>query len=261
MLRLPVGYSNLNTNYSGTNTNNQKIGSNRKTFFLNTSLSSNQDLLAQDDSILARSLIFQEGQIHDYIYIINSGWGFIYKTVTNSAKRQILRFLLPGDMIGFQTDCKGAMTYSAGTVTDVALSAFPRNKIKPLIRKEPELAIRLLEMGSRDVSLCQNHLMAAGRKSARESIAFVLLELFYRVKFQIPEEYSESAQSIVFPITQEDIGDAIGLTNIHVNRIIKELISEGLLLCSKRKLTILKEEELSKLADFSPEMIIGYDQH
>lgn len=256
-----MGYSNLKTSYSDADTNNRKVVLNEKKFFANTSLNLNQDVSTQEHSISARSLIFQENEQHEYIYIVNSGWGFIYKTVSNNGKRQILRFLLPGDMIGFQTNSKGAVTYSAGTITEVNLSAFPRNKIKPLIRKEPELAIRLLEMGSRDVSLCQNHLMAAGRKSARESIAFVLLELFYRVKFQIPEEYSESTQSIAFPITQEDIGDAIGLTNIHVNRVIKELINEGLLLCSKRKLTILKEEELSKLADFSPEIIFGYDQH
>ncbi len=254
-----MSYSNLNTNYSDTNTANKNNKLKKKQLFINVSLDTDQIQPTEDTSISARSLIFQEGKAHEYVYIVNSGWGFIYKTVSNNGKRQILRFLLPGDMIGFQTDSKGLMTYSASSITGSVLSTFPRDQIKPLIRKEPELAIRLLEMGSRDVSLCQNHLIAAGRKSARESIAFVLLELFYRVKFQIPEDYTESTQSVIFPITQEDIGDAIGLTNIHVNRVIKELINEKLILCNKRKLTILDEERLSKLADFKPEMIFGYD--
>ncbi len=214
-----------------------------------------QNYRKEQIKVPARSTIFQEGENHDFIYTLYSGWGIIYKTVRNNGKRQILRFLLPGDLIGYQTNAKGVIAHSAGTVTESILCAFPRAKLMPMLRENPELAIRLVNMESRDMSLCQNHLMAAGRKTARESIAFLLMELFYRVQFQIEDSYSPSAQTIDFPVTQEDIGDALGLTNVHVNRVIKELMNEKLIYCHKKKLVILNEKVLSEIAEFSPDMI------
>jgi CRP-like cAMP-binding protein len=206
----------------------------------------------------ARSNIFQEGENHDYIYTLFSGWGILYKTVSNNGKRQILRFLLPGDLIGYQTSDTGIAIHSAGTITESILCTFPRAQLSDMLKENPELAIRLLNMESRDMSLCQSHLMAAGRKTAKESIAFVLMELFYRVQSQISESYNASTQTINFPITQEDIGDAVGLTNVHVNRVIKEMIAEQLITCHKKKLSILNEKKLCEIAEFYPDMISGY---
>ena len=56
----------------------------------------------------------------------------------------------------------------------------------------------------------------------------------------------------------EDIGDAVGLTNVHVNRVIKELMSEGLIYCNKKHLKILDEEKLSQIAEFDPDMVIAH---
>jgi len=209
-------------------------------------------------SVPARSRIFQEGENHDYFYTLFSGWAILYKTVSNNGKRQILRFMLPGDLIGYQTDANGAIAHSAGTITESVLCAFPRAQLKEMLHETPELAIRLVNMESRDMSLCQNHLMAAGRKTAMESIAFILLELYYRVKKHKGNSFSDSTHSIDFPITQEDLGDAIGLTNVHVNRVIKKLMSANLIYCHKKKLSILNEKKLSEIAEFSPEMIFPH---
>ena len=110
--------------------------------------------------ISAHSTIFQEGEQHDYIYTLFSGWGVLYKTVSNNGKRQILRFLLPGDLIGYQTDIEGVSPHSAGTITEAVLCAFPRSQLKTMLKDNSELALRLLDMETRDISLCQNHLMA-----------------------------------------------------------------------------------------------------
>ena len=205
--------------------------------------------------IPARSRIFQEGEAHDSVYTLFNGWGILYKTVSNNGKRQILRFLLPGDLIAYQTDANGLMAYSAGTITESILCAFDRKKLTSSIQSSPEIALRLLNMEARNISLCQSHLMAAGRKTAKESIAFILLELYHRAQLQDKNSYTDKTHSIDFPITQEDLGDAVGLTNVHVNRVMKELISEKLITCHKKKLTIIEEEKLCKIAEFSPEMI------
>ena len=208
--------------------------------------------------VAAHSRIFEEGEKHDYIYTLFSGWAIIFRTVSNNGKRQILRFLLPGDLIGYQADVNGTTSHSAGTITESILCAFPRSQIKEMLESNPELALRLLNMETRDMSLCQNHLMAAGRKTAKESIAFLLLELYYRVQGQLKDHYNAADHTIDLPITQEDMGDALGLTNVHVNRVIQELINEQLILCHKKQLTILDEARLCEIAEFSPEMIGGH---
>ncbi len=218
-------------------------------------LEQTQDYRKNQIRLPARSRIFQEGESHDFIYTLYSGWAILYKTISNTGKRQILRFLLPGDLMGYQTNASGIISHSAGTVTESILCAFPRNDLKNMLIDNHEIALRLLNMESRDMSLCQNHLIAAGRKTAKESVAFVLLELFYRVQNQIKNSYHVSSQSIEFPITQEDIGDAVGLTNVHVNRVIKELMDEKLIQCHKKRLSILDEKKLSELAEFTPDMM------
>ena len=206
-------------------------------------------------AIPAKTDIFQEGEKHELIYTLYSGWGILYKTVSNNGKRQILRFILPGDLIGYHTISNGTVSHSASTLTASTLCAFPRSRLKEMFLKNSELALRLMTMESRDMSLCQNHLMAAGRKTAIESIAFILLELFYRSKAQIKHSYNAGDNSIDFPLSQEDLGDAVGLTNVHVNRVMKSLMDEKLIICNKKRLTILNIKKLSKIAEFDPEII------
>ncbi len=67
--------------------------------------------------------------------------------------------------------------------------------------------------------------------------------------------YDEATGSIIFPLTQEDIGDAVGLTSVHVNRILKEMEREGLIRCQKKHLSILDEEALMEIGQFDPGMI------
>lgn len=208
-------------------------------------------------SFSARSTVFREYEVHDSVYTLFSGWGIVFKTVNNNGKRQILRFILPGDFIGFQSNSDGVMTHSVSVITPAVFCEFSRENLKHMLKKDAGLAVRLVEMETRDMSLCQSHLMAAGRKTARESISFLLLELFHRVRIHVPVSYDSSTNSIGFPITQEDIGDAVGLTKIHVNRVIKELIRDKLIKLHKKQLTILNEKKLSEIAEFRLDGITG----
>jgi len=105
----------------------------------------------------ARSIVFNEDELHDHVYTLFSGWGILYKTVSNNNKRQILRFILPG------------MSHSASVITESIFCVFSRDVLKEMLKKDAALAIRLVDMEARDMSLCQNHLMSAGRKTARDS--------------------------------------------------------------------------------------------
>jgi CRP-like cAMP-binding protein len=200
-------------------------------------------------SLTPKTILYSAGTRPDFLYTLYEGWIALYQS-TSSGKRQIVSFALPGDFIGFQANGKGKIMHSAISLTQATLCAFPRTKAKQMFEEQPMLTTQLSLMESRDLAICQHHLMSAGRKDSHESIAFLLLELFHRANKRIPQYFNKKENSIHFPLTQEEIGDSIGITNVHANRIIREFIKKGLIECHHRKLRIIDEDKLAKIGDF-----------
>ncbi len=205
-------------------------------------------------NVEARKQIYLEQTQPTHAYTLFSGWVALYKTLDNG-KRQILKIALPGDFLGFQVAGDGAATHSAEAITDVRLCAFPRSTIPAMLKEQPEIAARLVEMNSRDMAICQQHLVCTGKKDARQRLAYLLLETFHRVRRQTPADYDADTNSIFFPITQEDLGDTVGLTNVHVNRTIKQMENEGILRCRQRRLAILDEDRLTAIGQFDKNVL------
>lgn len=212
-------------------------------------LSNSQQYRKYQLSLTPKTTLYSAGTRPEFLYTLYEGWIALYQS-TSSGKRQIVSFSLPGDFIGFQANGNGKIMHSAISLTDATLCAFPRTRVKQMFKEQPMLTTQLSLMESRDLALCQHHLMSTGRKDSHESVAFLLLELFHRAKQCIPQRFNEEDNSIHFPLTQEDIGDAVGITNVHVNRIIREFIKGGLIDCHHRKLKIINEEKLSEIGDF-----------
>ncbi|HGG59533.1 MAG TPA: Crp/Fnr family transcriptional regulator [Gammaproteobacteria bacterium] len=205
-------------------------------------------------NVEARKQIYLEQTPPTHAYTLFSGWVALYKTLDNG-KRQILRIALPGDMLGFQVAGDGTATHSAEALTQVKLCTFPRSTIPTMLREQPEIASRLVEMSSRDMAICQQHLVCTGKKDARQRLAYLLAETFHRVRRQTPADYDAETNSIFFPITQEDLGDTVGLTNVHVNRTLKQMENEGILRCRQRRLEILDEDRLTEIGQFDKNVL------
>jgi len=105
------------------------------------------------------------------------------------------------------------------------------------------------------MNICQTRLVTIGQQSAIERIAFFCTELFHRVRsiYQQPD-----TMEVFFPLSQEDIGDATGLTKIHVNRTLKALREQGLMEISSRTLKIHDLDALEELGGFEPSLIQTY---
>ena len=205
----------------------------------------------------AKQQLYIENTRQQYAFTLYSGWVALYKTM-NDGSRQILKFALPGDLLGFSLLQNHMSTHSAEAITDVVLCAFPVDSITTMIKEQPEIAARLVEMNARDMAICQQHLVCAGKKNARTRLAYLLLETEHRVRRQSKLDYDQKSNSIFFPITQEIIGDTLGLTSVHVNRMLKGLKSESLLECRHRRLSIMNRKKLSEIAQFDPEMLSSH---
>ncbi len=198
--------------------------------------------------------LYREGSLTDYVYTLFDGWMVMYQT-SREGKRQILRFALPGDFLGFQTDQRGMVSHSVSALSESIVCGFPRSRLEEMFKETPSLALRLASMGSRDMNLCQHHQAFRSRKDAYESIAFLLLELFHRTQIHMNHHYDPKTNSVTFPLTQEEIGDAVGLTNVHVNRILRQFHKLGLINCHHKRLHILDEEKLSDMSEFDKSMV------
>ena len=206
-------------------------------------------------TIAAGSTLFHHGDHTQHVYTIYDGW-FALHQMTAAGKRQILRFALPGDFIGFQVDCNGETSHTASAITNGILCAFPRYKLTKMMEEQPKISESLITIVSRDMSLCQQHFFGMTQKTAIESISFLLLELYHRMQAKLGHQTGgKQTNTIPFPLTQEDIGDATGVTKIHTNRVFRELKKKKLIECSHKKLVILDEGALTDIAQFDLDYI------
>ena len=214
-----------------------------------------QDYRTNQYSLKARQHLYQEGEQHEFVYTLFDGCVKLYKTLKNG-KIQAMRFASPGDFLGFQGDLSDRMHHGAEAVTDCVLCAFPKEKVSRMLCEHPEIASELIVKNARVMAFCQEHLLSTGARSARESIAFTLVELNHRLRLLKKFNPNNTRFDIdTIPLTQEDLADAVGITPIHVNRTLKQLREENLIFCGKGKIKILDESALQNIAHFDPSMV------
>jgi CRP-like cAMP-binding protein len=194
--------------------------------------------------------VFSQGDLSRSVFTLLSGWAHLHETLLDG-NRQILQFLLPGDLFGFQPEMgEGRRLYAVQAITAVDVCVFPYGSLMAMCQERPHVAMHLLSMIVRDEVEAFGHLACLGRRSARERIGHLLLELFDRACARLPN--GDRIDTIDFPITQTLIADACGLTHIHVSRVMKCLNKEGLLQCGGGHLHIPDRKRLAELAGYRP---------
>lgn len=204
-----------------------------------------------DQRVKAGQELLSLGEPCDAIYNLVDGWVVLYNLLEDG-RRQILHFALPGAVLGFHPAHGAMTTYGAQALTDAVVCVIPHKALRPLSRQYPEIGLRLAWLMSRDISLTFAHLTSIGRQSARERVAHLILELFIRCRSRWPGYRIEEMH---LPLTQEHIGDATGLTGVHVNRVLGDLKTDGILTFSYRHLSILDPDKLVAVAGIDPELL------
>ncbi len=187
--------------------------------------------------------LYFEGDLPSTAHTIYEGWIALYRT-SSEGHRQILRFALPGDFLGYKVGKDSVYDHSAKALSPVKLCTFSISQISEKMARLPELHIAVQSMNDAIMERCHSSITTIASKSAEAKVAFLFVSLFAR------EESTRKSQSkhIPFPLTQEDMADALGLTSIHVNRVIKGLRTKGLITCKNRRLEILDHEKLIEVA-------------
>ncbi len=174
-----------------------------------------------------------------------SGWAFRFKTLTDG-RRQILNFLLPGDFIGLQEKMADVSPHGVEAITAVALCRFQRNGLWDLYKNHPALGYDITWITANQRDVIDDNLLSVGRRSAMERVATLIVQIYKRLKTL---GHARGA-TIDFPLTQQHIADALGLSLVHTNKTLRRLTKMGFHEISNGELTVHNPAALQRLADY-----------
>ncbi len=196
-------------------------------------------------AVQAGGTILHEQKPNGKLFTLYSGWAFRYKTLSDG-RRQILNFLLPGDFIGLQQKFADGAMHGIEAVTDVSLCVFPRDGLWELYRNHPSLGYDITWLAAREEGIVDDHLLTAGRRNATERVAMLLMHLYRRL-----ERVGMAEKGwIGFPINQQHIADALGLSLVHTNKTLRRLRQLGLHEVENGRLRLLNTRALERIADY-----------
>jgi CRP-like cAMP-binding protein len=196
-------------------------------------------------------LISQDAEGQSY-FVLLKGWAACSKLLPDG-RRQIINFAVPGDFLGLRCFLLPKADHAVVTITEASVSQFPQQQMVDLIRANPKFGAAVLWALSFEQAIVVDHLVNIGRRSALERTAHLLLELEARLSL-----VGLSADgSFEVPVTQEDLGDVLGLTTVHVNRVLRQLRTRDLIAIRQRRVDILDRDGLEELAQFAAGYLEG----
>jgi CRP/FNR family transcriptional regulator len=199
----------------------------------------------QDRSFRRGAVVISENEPPRELYIVRSGW-LHSSVILGNGSRQIMRFHFQGDILGLPLLAFADSPETVTAVTDVILCPFSRERLATIICEHPRIAALLLGLVVADRVSLADRLASIGRTSARARISSLLCEIFARMR-RLGTPHDEAIQ---LPLTQEEIGDATGLTAVHVNRMMRGIVEDGLIERNGNSIRLLDEARLYGEANF-----------
>ena len=186
---------------------------------------------------------YHQGDPSDACFHVISGWLALHHDLPDG-RRHVLRILLPGDMFGYESQDVAQMSHGVIALTDASICAVSARRLASLRARYRELNERFIWMITRDRRLGDVAIVTLVHGGATERICYLLVELARRLKGRA----ELAADTFRAPLTQALIGEATGLTQIHVNRVLRRLRERGVLRFQGGFVTILDPAALLKLA-------------
>lgn len=190
--------------------------------------------------------VIDQGEDREMVGVLMSGWAFRYQTLPDG-KRQILDFVFAGALVGFGSGATNS--YGVETVTTCTVATLHQGQFRRLLATCPTLAMQVVERISDSEMRAHEHMTSLGRRSARERIAALIVELTSRAQCK---DFGMHKYSIDLPVTQIMIGDALGLSNEHVCRVLGKLANDKVIEINNHTLKVLDRAALAREAGADP---------
>lgn len=189
--------------------------------------------------------LVREGQVPQRCAFLVEGFAFRQK-LTTDGQREIVSILVPGDFVDVQNLFLDESDHDVQALTRMTVAEVPIASLRDLTVTYPAIARALWIDALVEASTYREWLLNVGRRSARVRLAHLLCEFGVRLSGPTskPHDYE-------LPMTQEQLGDTLGLTPVHVNRVLKMLESEGLITRNKRQVAIVDWDRLRGVGEFN----------
>ncbi len=197
--------------------------------------------------VAARRDIIREGEKPRGVNLVLTGWACRYKQLPNG-RRQLVALFIPGDLCDPHVFILKEMDHSIGALTHVTYAEIPGSEFEAMQAGSPQLTRAIWWNELVSVGVQREWTTNIGQRTAFERIAHLFCEVYARMR----AAGLCSDGSCEFPLTQQDIADATGLTPVHVNRTIQDLRRQRLVELRSRTLTITNSEGLKDAAMFNP---------
>lgn len=189
--------------------------------------------------------LISEGDKPDSVFLLLDGWAFRYKQLASGA-RQIMAYLVPGDMCDVRIFLYEQMDHSIGLLSDATVVKIPAAEMLDLMDRFPHIERALMWATLVDESTLREWLLNVGQRDALQRLSHIFCELC--VRLSVVDRVDD--HKFALPLTQAELADTAGLTTVHVNRSLQRLRQDGLILLKGGELTILDLDRLAKLAGF-----------
>jgi CRP-like cAMP-binding protein len=188
--------------------------------------------------------LVSSGEVGGHVFLLVEGWAFAYAHLGERG-RQILRFLLPGDLVGLQSGLLGIVDHSVRALTAARFEMIDGRRLDELFALHPRVGVAVAKMLAQEERRADRRLAVLGRGTALQRISFLLLDLFAGCA----ERDLVDGSTCPFPLRRQHIADFTGLTGAHVNRTMRVLRESGLATVQRDSVTLSDRAMLSRLAE------------
>ena len=198
----------------------------------------------------ARIDIIRERQAVEGATLVLEGFACRYKLLPDG-RRQMLGYMLPGDMCDPRIFLLDRMDHSIATISRAKIAVWPRKSVLGLTSLYPRITRAFWWCALVDEGIAREWLVSLGQRTALERLAHLICELYHRLR----AIDRVSANGFDFPVTQAELGDTLGLSAVHVNRTLQDMRRERLVRLAGRRLTVLNLDALRTIAMFNPDYL------
>lgn len=188
--------------------------------------------------------IVKDGEHLSFVRVLCKGWAIRVVELDNE-RRQVLDFVLPGDVIGLHMDGRQVSTCLVIALTACELGELELCELEQVARRNPAIGAGLRHHLTREMSQANDQVVRLGRMTAYERVCSFLLDIYLRQQMRSP-----GSITVDFPIKQSVVADALGLSVVHINRQVMQLRREGLISLSRKQLIVHDTNKLAAMCRY-----------
>lgn len=202
-------------------------------------------IIGKPREVAARQDLIREGDAPGPMVVILEGWAARYNILPEGT-RQISAFLMPGDCCDLHVTVLREMDHSIATLTPALVAQIQRSELEDLIDARPMLMRAFWWMQLVNEATLRAWIVSMGRRDSLQRVGHLMCELYVRASAIGMTEDGK----LELPLTQLVLGDALGLTPVHVNRVLRRLRLEGIMEITAGTLIISDIGKLGQVTGF-----------